>query len=86
MLVRRLRVKPTRTISGVAPVAVLTEPFPCPGECIFCPSIDAMPKSYLPDEPGAMRAAAHEFDPFAQTASRVDAMSRLGHTVDMWSC
>jgi elongator complex protein 3 len=94
-LVRRLRVKPTRTISGVAPVSVLTEPFPCPGECIFCPEVERMPKSYLPDEPGAMRAAAHEFDPYAQTASRVAVMADLGHSVDKiellilggtWSC
>jgi elongator complex protein 3 len=94
-LVRRLRVKPTRTISGVAPVTVLTEPFPCPGECIFCPEVDRMPKSYLPDEPGAMRAASHEFDPYSQTASRIGAMSELGHSVDKiellilggtWSC
>ncbi|NIV36055.1 MAG: radical SAM protein, partial [Anaerolineae bacterium] len=94
-LVRRLRVKPTRTISGVAPVTVLTEPFPCPGECIFCPKDVRMPKSYLPDEPGAMRAADHEFDPYAQTASRVAVMAQLGHSVDKvellilggtWSC
>jgi elongator complex protein 3 len=81
-LVRRLRVKPTRTISGVAPVTVLTEPYPCPGECIFCPGVEHMPKSYLPDEPGAMRAAAYDFDPFDQTAGRVTAMSELGHQVD----
>jgi len=81
-LVRRLRVKPTRTISGVAPVTVLTEPFPCPGECIFCPEVERMPKSYLPDEPGAMRAATHEFDPYSQTASRIGVMSELGHSVD----
>jgi elongator complex protein 3 len=94
-LVRRLRVKPTRTISGVAPVTVLTEPFPCPGECIFCPAVERMPKSYLPDEPGAMRAAAHEFDPYAQTSGRVTAMAQIGHNVDKvellilggtWSC
>ena len=94
-LVRRLRVKPTRTISGLAPVTVLTEPFPCPGECIFCPEIERMPKSYLPDEPGAMRAATHEFDPYAQTSSRVAALSEIGHSVDKvellvlggtWSC
>jgi len=94
-LVRRLRVKPTRTISGVAPVTVLTEPFPCPGECIFCPGVERMPKSYLPDEPGAMRAASHKFDPYAQTAGRVTAMAELGHSVDKvellilggtWSC
>jgi len=81
-LVRRLRVKPTRTISGVAPVTVLTEPFPCPGECIFCPDVEHMPKSYLPDEPGAMRAATHEFNPYSQTASRIGVMSELGHSVD----
>jgi elongator complex protein 3 len=81
-LVRRLRVKPTRTISGVAPVTVLTEPFPCPGECIFCPQVERMPKSYLPDEPGAMRAADFAFDPYAQTAGRIAAMAELGHSVD----
>jgi len=95
VLVRRLRVKPTRTISGVAPVAVLTESHPCPGECIFCPSPDQMPKSYLPDEPGAMRAASYEFDPYGQTAGRVGVMAELGHGVDKvellilggtWSC
>jgi elongator complex protein 3 len=81
-IVRRLRVKPTRTISGVAPVAVLTEPYPCPGECIFCPEPAGMPKSYLPDEPGAMRAAAHDFDPYDQTASRIAALREIGHSVD----
>ncbi len=81
-IVRRLRVKPTRTISGVAPVAVLTKPYACPGECIFCPTLDQMPKSYLPDEPGAMRAASYQFDPYDQTAGRIAAMSWLGHNVD----
>jgi elongator complex protein 3 len=94
-LVQRLRVKPTRTISGVAPVTVLTEPFPCPGECVFCPAVERMPKSYLPDEPGAMRAVAHEFDPYAQTSSRITVMAEIGHSVDKvellilggtWSC
>jgi elongator complex protein 3 len=94
-LVRRLRLKPTRTISGVAPVTVLTKPFPCPGECIFCPVVEGMPKSYLPDEPGAMRGADYEFDPYAQTAGRVAAMAGIGHNVDKvellilggtWSC
>jgi elongator complex protein 3 len=81
-LVRRLRVKPTRTISGVAPVAVLTRPHPCPGECIFCPDPAEMPKSYLPDEPGAMRAASYDFDPFTQTAGRINSLHEIGHAVD----
>ena len=55
-VLERLQMKPMRTISGVAPVTVLTKPYPCPGKCIFCPTDVRMPKSYLPDEPGAMRA------------------------------
>ena len=54
--VARLRMKPVRTASGVAPVTLLTRPYPCPGECIFCPWDVRMPKSYLSNEPGAMRA------------------------------
>ena len=48
-----LKMKPMRTQSGVAPVTVLTKPYPCPGQCIFCPNDVRMPKSYLSDEPGA---------------------------------
>ena len=63
----KLRMKPVRTQSGVAPVTVLTKPYPCPGRCIFCPSDVRMPKSYLSNEPGAQRAAQHQFDPFRQS-------------------
>jgi elongator complex protein 3 len=78
----RLRMKPVRTASGVAPVTVLTKPFPCPGRCIFCPSDVRMPKSYLSDEPGAQRAAQHQFDPYLQTLSRLLAYHNNGHRVD----
>ncbi len=74
-----LQVKPTRTHSGVTTVTVLTKPYPCPGECVFCPTDARMPKSYLPDEPGAMRAERHAFDPFAQTAARIQALENIGH-------
>jgi elongator complex protein 3 len=74
--------KPVRTQSGVATVTVLTKPFPCPGECIFCPTDVRMPKSYLADEPGAIRAEAHGFDPFATTASRLRALENIGHPTD----
>ena len=80
--VRRMRMKPVRTASGVAPVTVLTQPFPCPGECVFCPSDVRMPKSYLSSEPGAQRAAEHRFDPYAQTASRLTTLHNIGHSVD----
>lgn len=77
-----LRKKPVRTQSGVAPITVLTKPFPCPGKCIFCPNDIRMPKSYLADEPGAQRAERNYFDPYLQTYSRLEALSLIGHTVD----
>ena len=79
---RRLQMKPMRTLSGVAPVTVLTQPFHCPGQCIFCPSDPQMPKSYLADEPGAMRAAYHEFDPYKQTVARIRALENIGHPTE----
>lgn len=79
---RNLRMKETRTISGVTPVTVLTKPFPCPGKCIFCPNDVRMPKSYLSDEPGAQRATRNKFDPYAQTYNRLLAYKAMGHSTD----
>lgn len=80
-LIKRLQLKPVRTISGVTPVTVLTKPFPCPGKCIFCPSDIRMPKSYLSDEPGAQRAERNYFDPYLQTYNRLKALDNIGHPV-----
>ncbi len=81
-LQRRLQMKPIRTSSGVAPVTVLTEPAGCPGHCIFCPDAEGMPKSYLPDEPGARRAAQCGFDPYLQVRTRLDTFEAMGHATD----
>jgi len=81
-LLERIRMKPMRTLSGVTTVTVLTKPYPCPGKCIFCPTDVRMPKSYLPDEPGAMRALQHQFDPFDQVHARIRALKNLGHPTD----
>jgi elongator complex protein 3 len=81
-LVRHLRRKPTRTISGVAPVTVLTRPQPCRGECIYCPTVAGVPKSYLPQEPGVQRALRFDFDPFRQTAGRIRSLRNIGHPTD----
>ena len=80
--VRRLRLRPVRTLSGVTPVTVLTKPFPCPGTCVFCPNDVRMPKSYLADEPGAQRAEDNHFDPYLQTWNRLDAFRSMGHPTD----
>lgn len=79
VLLDRIRMKPIRTSSGVAPVTVLTAPAGCPGQCIFCPDDWRMPKSYIYDEPGAQRAERDGFDPFKQTLGRIDAFESIGH-------
>ena len=81
-ILRRIRMKPVRTLSGVTTVTVLTKPYPCPGKCIFCPTEDDMPKSYLHDEPGARRGVEHHFDPYAQVTSRLRALEAVGHPID----
>lgn len=79
--VARIRFRPTRTRSGVAPVAVFTKPYPCPGKCVFCPNDVRMPKSYLSDEPGAQRAEDNQFDPYWQTWMRLAALQATGHPI-----
>lgn len=78
----RIRLKPTRTNSGVATVTVLTKPFPCPGRCIFCPNDPQMPKSYISSEPGAQRALTNHFDPYAQVYNRLIALKNIGHNIE----
>ncbi|MEM1008778.1 MAG: radical SAM protein, partial [Myxococcota bacterium] len=62
-------------------MTVFTRPFPCPGQCIFCPNDVRMPKSYLSDEPGAQRAEDNGFHPYTQTWGRIDVLRALGHAV-----
>ena len=78
----RIRMKPTRTNSGVAVVTVLTKPYPCPGKCIYCPNEGNMPKSYISSEPGAQRALTNRFDPYAQVYNRLIALKNIGHNIE----
>jgi len=78
----RLRMRPVRTLSGVTPVTVLTKPYPCPGQCVFCPSDPRLPKSYITNEPGAQRAEDNGFDPYLQTWNRLAAYREIGHPVE----
>jgi elongator complex protein 3 len=80
-----LRLKPVRTTSGVAVVAVMTSPSDCPhGKCTYCPGGTKFgtAQSYTGHEPAAMRAEANEFDPFLQTQSRIEQLSKIGHPTD----
>jgi len=71
-----------RTLSGVAVITVLTKPFPCPGKCVYCPTEAIMPKSYLSNEPAAMRALLNRFDPHRQVTMRLRALEDNGHPTD----
>jgi elongator complex protein 3 len=82
-----LLLKPTRTLSGVAPVAVMTSPAPCPhGKCLPCPGGPdhpfGTPQSYTGEEPAALRAREHGYDPYLQVRARLDQFQALGHHVD----
>jgi elongator complex protein 3 len=71
-----------RTQSGVAVVAVLTKSYPCPGQCLYCPTEKAMPKSYLSNEPAVMRAISAKFNPYRQVQSRLRSLELNGHQTD----
>lgn len=80
-----LRLKPVRTTSGVAVVAVMTSPSDCPhGKCIYCPGGTnfGTAQSYTGHEPAAMRADSNDFDPFKQTRSRIEQLKTIGHPTD----
>jgi elongator complex protein 3 len=77
-----MKSKPTRTISGVTPVAVMLPPRPCPhGACLFCPSLNA-PQSYTPESPAVLRAKSFNYDPFKQVQQRLKTLSEMGHPTD----
>ena len=79
---RTLQMKPRRTASGVATITVLTKPWKCSSDCLYCPNDLRMPKSYLSDEPACQRAERTFFDPYLQVAARLKALTEMGHITD----
>ena len=74
--------KASRTISGVTPVAVMAEPYPCPGQCVYCPGSPGAPKSYTPESPAVLRARSCGFDAGKQVEIRLRALAEMGHALD----
>lgn len=75
--------KPSRTVSGVAAVAVMTSPHDCPhGRCAYCPGgvANGSAQSYTGKEPAARRAARNLFDPWMQVTDRVRQLEEIGHS------
>lgn len=77
-----IQMKPRRTASGVATITVITKPWPCGSDCLYCPNDVRMPKSYLSDEPACQRAERNFFDPYLQVSSRLRALREMGHPTD----
>ena len=77
-----LRMKPRRSASGVATITVLTKPWPCANDCLYCPNDPRMPKSYLSDEPACQRAERCDFDPYRQVTARLNVLELMGHPTD----
>lgn len=77
-----LRTRPIRSLSGVVNVSVLTKPYSCPGNCLYCPNEPNFPRSYLPGEPAAERAKRLNFDPYLQIQKRLEVLTLSGHPTD----
>jgi len=84
----KLLTKPVRTISGVAPVALMTKPDKCPhGKCTFCVGGIAspwgdVPQSYTGHEPATMRGIRNNYDAYLQVFNRLQQYVLLGQDFD----
>lgn len=79
---RLLKVKPAKTASGVAVIAVMPKPYECPhGRCIYCPGGIEFntPLSYTGTEPATRAAQKFQFDPYEQISSKVAQLQARGH-------
>lgn len=77
-----VRRKPSRTLSGVAIVAVMTAPSRCPhGRCTYCPGglENGSPQSYTGEEPSALRGAQFHWDARAIAHHRIETLEAIGH-------
>ncbi len=74
--------KPTKTISGITPVAIMLPPRKCEhGCCIYCPNLD-VPQSYTPKSPVVMRASGLGYDSYKQVKARLKAYEVMNHPTD----
>ncbi len=93
--VKFLQMKPVRTASGVATIAVMWKfngiAGPCPANCVYCPKgegIDSSgkkwnaPKAYTGTEPTTQRAMRFDYDPYLQIQNRLMQFRIMGHPSD----
>lgn len=74
--------KPTKTISGITPLAVMLPPRKCNhGACIYCPNLN-VPQSYTPKSPVVMRASRVKYDSYKQVKARLEAFKAMNHKTE----
>lgn len=74
--------KPTKTISGITPVAIMLPPRACQhGTCLYCPSLN-VPQSYTPKSPVVMRAGEVNYDAYRQVTARIKAFELMHHPTE----
>ena len=74
--------KPTKTISGITPVAIMLPPRKCEhGECLYCPNLD-VPQSYTPKSPVVLRAKELDYDSYKQVKARMKAFEVMNHPTE----
>lgn len=74
--------KPTKTLAGVTPVAVMCKPKKCKhGTCLYCPSLN-VPQSYTPKSPPVLRAIALKYNSRKQVESRLKAFKIMNHPTE----
>ncbi len=79
---RLLMVRPAKTASGVAVIAVMPRPYECPhGRCIYCPGGIEFntPLSYTGSEPATRVAQRFSYDPYYQVRSKMEQLQARGH-------
>lgn len=79
---RLLRIKPIKTASGVAVIAILAKPYECPhGRCVYCPGGIEFntPLSYTGTEPATQAAQKFNYDPYQQVRSKIKQLQARGH-------
>ena len=88
-----LSLKPVRTLSGVAPIALMSEPYQCPhtmkgiGPCSYCPGgpgsvFGNVPQSYTGKEPSTRRAIRNNYDPYLIVFNRLEHYVAMGRVPD----
>ncbi|MFH0808083.1 MAG: tRNA uridine(34) 5-carboxymethylaminomethyl modification radical SAM/GNAT enzyme Elp3 [archaeon] len=87
------RRKPTKTISGVTPLAVMLPPKKCDhGTCLYCPTfhttqesktdLAGAPQSYTPESPAVIRARECNYDPIKQINARLKSFEAMRHPTE----